>query len=296
MNLKRTVKPTITPFCLDAGDSIDLTLSNGKVWTMKLLESTARVANRANPEYNDGGHVRGNIGVYEFDALAVINGRSRTFHREVGAQTSFYQPWNIDGVTIWFDASAAAFRERKGFMVEKDWRDGFICCPTRLTRWAVQEEGAGICPEPLRECFPNPKRPLSINDCYMGEDCWMGPYNGAAAHCGLDINMRIGTPLFAPFSMDTQRLFNSLACGDRNNRWIGERRWQDGSIWQFQCHHIVETTLPANAPVRAGEQYATAAGVSYGETPHSHFMWRVCEHGGSNWLDPWILMSQTPPA
>jgi hypothetical protein len=214
-------------------------------------------------------------------------------YREVGSQASFYQPWVVDGVRIWLDASAAAFSHRGGFMEEKDWRGGLICCPQRLTRWAVQEEGLPICPEPLHDWFPNPKRPLDIRDCFTGEDCWMGPYNGGATHCGLDINMPIGTPLRAPFAADTQRSYDSVASGANNNRWIGERLWPDGSLWQIQTSHVVEVFPPPHTPLRAGEVYASAAGIAYGITPHTHFIWRVWDQGATYYLDPWILFAET---
>ena len=53
----------------------------------------------------------------------------------------------------------------------------------------MQEAGLPICPGPLAPWFPGAVNPPNIRDCYNGEDCWMGPYGGAAAHCGLDINM-----------------------------------------------------------------------------------------------------------
>jgi len=262
---------------------------------MTLLGSTAAIAKHGTTPYNDPGHYRGNIAVYEFSAEVEINGSKHTFRREVGSQASFYQPWSVDGVTIWFDASAAAFTHSGGFIEEKDWRMGAICCPHRLTRWAVQEEGLGICPEPLRDWFPNPKRPLDIADCYTGEDCWMGPYNGGSTHCGLDVNMPIGTLLSAPFSLDTQYLLRSVASNFRNNCWMGERLWPDGSMWQIKTSHIVEVTVPPRTPLKAGEVYATAAGTAYGRVPHTHFVWCVSEQGGTYLLDPWILFNNTPP-
>ena len=296
MTLERTIKPTLTPFLLNAGDTINLTLSRGKAWNMTLLGSTAAITKHGTPPYNDSGHYRGNVAVYEFSAQVEINGQPHTFRREVGSQASFYQPWVVDGVTIWFDASAAAFTHHGGFMEEKDWRQSYICCPSRLTRWAVQEEGLGICPETLCDWFPNPKRPLDIRDCYTGEDCWMGPYNGGSTHCGLDINMAIGTPLFAPFALDTQYLFHNIASNFGNNRWIGQRLWPDGSLWQIQAHHVVEVTVPPHTPLRAGQAYASAAGIAYGATPHSHFLWRISEQGGTYLLDPWILFERTRPS
>ena len=102
-----------------------------------------------------------------------------------------------------------------------------------------------ICPEPLHPWYPNESGMLHIGDCYNGEDCWMGPYGGAAAHCGLDINMQAGTVLTTPFALDDQYLYNAVASGFTNNRWRGRRRWPDGSTWWVQTHHLIDMLLPA---------------------------------------------------
>lgn len=192
MRLERTVKATITPFELNPDDTLELTLGNGRCWKLTLLGATAEVVQRGFDRYRDGGHAASDITVYAFTATVRINGCEHTFRREVGSQACFYEPWLIDGVRIWFDAAACTFKENGGFMEEKDWKGGFFCKPFKLTRWAVQEAGLSICPEPLGDWYPNPTGMLDIRNCYTGEDCWMGPYNGGAAHGGLDINMPAG--------------------------------------------------------------------------------------------------------
>lgn len=292
MIFERQVKATLTPFALSPGDTLRLALGEGSVWTMSLVSASAEVIARGFDAYRDSGHASGDIRAYAFAALVNINGREYELRREVGSAASFHEPWTIDGVRLWFDACGCVFKGQGGFMEEKDWRAGLICEPHRLTRWAVQEAGLPICPEPLRDWYPNPSGRLDIGDCYMGEDCWMGPYNGGAAHCGLDINMPAGTLLTAPLSCDDHYLFNSLAAGWRNNRWIGLRRWPDGSQWQLQAHHLIAMTVPERGPLAAGTPYATTAGTAVGRREHTHFLWRVIEQGGTYLLDPWILFHE----
>jgi hypothetical protein len=122
---------------------------------------------------------------------------------------------------------------------------------------------------------PLPEGGLRIEDCYRGEDCWMGAYNGASAHGGLDINHAPGTPLRAPIDIDDHYYFNSLAMGHSNNRWRGIHRWPDGSEWILQAHHMTELTVPEHRPIRKGEQFAWGAGVHSGVAHHSHFVFKV---------------------
>ena len=292
MLLHRTIKPTITPIELNKNDSLLLTLASGEKWEMRLIAADAEVLERCNGLQTDGGHDGGDIAAYAFNATVAINGREIVMHREVASAKTFYEPWEVDGVRIWFDAAACAFRHHGGFMAEKDWRSGIICCPTKQTRWAVQEVGLDICPEPLHDWYPNPSGKLDISQCYIGNDCWMGPYNGGAAHGGLDINMPAGTILTAPLDLDEQFLHNSLAAGNNNNRWTGVRKWSDNSIWVLRASHLVDMLVPQYAPLRRGTPYATTAGTRVGLREHTHFIWRIHEQGGSYLLDPWILMHE----
>lgn len=288
MILERAAKETLTPFGLNKGDTLRFRLGGG-VWEMTLLSTRSEVTARGFTAYHDPGHAHGDISAYAFDADVRINGREHTLRREVGTQASFYEPWEIDGVRLWFDAAACAFKDRGGFIEEKDWKTACLCKPAHETRFAAQRADLAICPEPLHPWYPNPERQISIRNCYHGEDCWMGPYNGGAAHCGLDINMPAGTVLTAPISFDDHYLAHSTAAGFGNNRWRGVRRWPDGSQWQLQTSHLIAMLAPEHTPLPRGAQYATAAGTAVGMHEHTHFSFRVFEQGGEYLLDPWIL-------
>jgi hypothetical protein len=134
---------------------------------------------------------------------------------------------------------------------------------------------------------------MDIYRAYLGEDCWMGPYFGASAHGGLDINHPPGTPIRAPIDFHDHYFFNTVEGGANNNRHRAHHRWDDGSEWQLQCHHMTRLTVDEHAPVRAGEQYADGAGVLSGYHDHSHFVFRVVEPDGQQiMLDPWLLFRQ----
>ena len=289
--LLRASKPTLTPFGLHHGETLRFTLRRGGCWEMTLLETAAEVIGHDYAAYGnrDTGHGSGDISAYAFSCIVRVNGREHSLRREVGTQASFADPWNIDGVHVWFDAAACAFTSAGGFMVEKDWRCGLICAPDHDARLVVQEADLPICPEPPQPWYPNAAGRLDIRDCYFGEDCWMGPYGGIAAHCGLDINMPADTVLTAPISFDDHCLFNTVAAGFNNNRWRGVRRWPDGAEWRLQAHHLIDMLAPEHAPLPAGTPYATTAGTAVGAHQHTHFLFRVTEQGGSYLLDPWIL-------
>lgn len=289
--LQRASKPTITPFGLHRGQTLRFSLRGGGTWEMTLLDTSAEVIAHDYASYGnrDTGHGSGDISAYAFSCTVRVNGREHILRREVGTQGSFYEPWEIDSVNVWFDAAACAFNTAGGFMVEKDWRSGLICKPDHAARFAVHEADLPICPESLQPWYPNETGTLDIRNCYFGEDCWMGPYGGIAAHCGLDINMPAGTVLTAPIAFDDHYLFHSTAAGFGNNRWRGARRWPDGSEWRLQAHHLIDMLVPERTPLTAGAPYATTAGTAVGAHQHTHFIFQVTEQGGSYLLDPWIL-------
>lgn len=291
MVLHRHVKPTLTPFHLNHGETIVLHLSNGELWEMTLISTSADILSRGpfGGAAQDPSAKYGDIYSYSFSCQVRINGRLAELRREVGTQQSFYQPRCLDGVNLWFDAASCVFEEQGGFLGEKDWAHGLVCQPQMHARFVVQEAHASICPERLHPWFESPTCELRIEDCYNGEDCWMGPYSGGAAHCGLDINMPAGTILYAPIDFDDQYLFASTAAGYTNNRWKGVRRWPDGSEWCLQSHHLISMLVPERTPLKAGTPYATTAGVAIGSHEHTHFNFRILEQGGDYLLDPWIL-------
>jgi len=292
MILHRVAKETITPVGLNHGDTLRFTLSSGRVWEMTLLATSASVSAHGLSAEDDPKHARGTISAYAFEAIVQVNGSERRLHREVGTQASFYAPWELDGVRVWFDAASCAFTSDGGFMEEKDWGVGLICMPAQKARFAVQEASRSVCPEPLHAWYPNATGRLDIHECYCGDDCWMGPYNGGAAHCGLDINMPAGTVLSAPISFDEHYLFHTTAAGFGNNRWRGIRHWPDGSRWELQAHHLIAMLAPERTPLARGTAYATTAGTAVGWHEHTHFLFRVIEQGGEYLLDPWILFGE----
>jgi len=302
MILQRKAKATLTPFCVNHGDTFCFTLGDGRVWEMTLLATGAEIIARCRHggDAQDVCAKNGEVGAYAFTADVRVNGREARLRREVGTQGSFYEPWCFDGVNLWFDAAACAFGPCGGFMGEKDFLHGWICQPQLAARFAVQEAGRSICPEPVLPWYPAvASGRLDIRECYNGEDCWMGPYSGGAAHCGLDVNMAAGTVLSAPVAFDDHYLFNSTAAGYTNNRWRGVRRWKDNSgdnsissEWWLQSHHQIDMLVPVRTPLAADTAYATSAGVAVGGHEHTHFMFRVIEQGGDYMLDPWILFWQ----
>lgn len=293
--MERKSKLTLTPFGLNHNETLRFILRDGRAWEMSLVKTSAEVLQRnyAAYGYRDKGHESGDISAYAFDCDLRINGKAHHLRREVGTQTSFYEPCEVDGVRLWLDAVSCAFKDDGGFMAEKDWRSGLLCKPDRKARFAVHEAALPLCPEPLKPWYPNDTGRLDIRQCYNGEDCWMGPYGGAAAHGGLDINMKAGTTLSAPISFDDHYLFNATAAGFNNNRWRGVRRWPDGSEWWLQSHHLIRMLVPERTPLKAGTPYAATAGVMVGAHQHTHFVFRVLDQGGDYLLDPWILFWET---
>jgi hypothetical protein len=120
----------------------------------------------------------------------------------------------------------------------------------------------------------------------------MGTYFGNQAHGGLDLNHPAGTPLWAPFDLDDQFYFHSVAGGANNNRWRGIRRWADGAVWTIQAHHMTALTVPEHTPLRRGTHFAHGAGVLSGDIDHTHFVFRVDDDDASYFLDPWLLFRQ----
>lgn len=280
--VRRRATDTLTAVELDHGDVLEYTLSDGHVFRMTLLETEAW-PHRVETHATESGPVEV-LAVYRFACVVEIDGREHRLVREVGSQASFYQPWSFGGVTLFVDGVQAIF----DFLAE----DHGECRPNRHGRFALQEQGRPICPEPLHRWCPLPERGLTIDQCYRGEDCWMGPFNGRDAHGGLDINHPACTPLWTPVSLDDQFYFNSLEMGHNNNRWRGLRRWPDGSQWILQAHHMTRLLVPEHTPLERGTHYADGAGVLSGAADHSHFVFRIHDLGETISLDPWILFRE----
>ena len=282
--IRKRARPTLTAVEMDVGDTLEFTLAGGEVRRMALLETHAAVLRSDLPE--PGVEKPGCKTDYEFTCRVEVEGEEHRLWREASTQRSFYEPWEIGGLRVWFDAVDAIFE----FLTETHG----ACRPRKAARFAVQDASLAICPEPVYPWCPLPPGGLNIADCYNGEDCWLGAYGGTSAHGGLDINHPAGTPIFAPFDLDDHYLFDSVHDGAGNNRWRGTRRWEDGSAWTIQVHHVIRILVPKRTPVKAGTQMARGAGVAVGSHEHSHFVFAVTEPGEreSILLDPWILFRQ----
>jgi hypothetical protein len=280
--VRRAARETLTAVELDRGDTLAFTLRGGQTRTLVLEETKAEILLTNVPELKKGFPGGGTI--YTFTCRVRVDGHPMTIERYVSVQQSYYEPHVVNGMRIWFDGVRGVgelFNENHG-----------ACVPEREARFAVQDATLPICPQELRPWYPNGSNRLDVHEAYNGDDVWMGHYFGADLHGGLDVNMPIGTPLWAPIDFDDQFFFNSLELGHNNNRWRGVRRWPGGDLWTLQAHHIVRLLVPEHEPLRRGTHYAVAAGVLTGSHAHSHFVFKVGEEEYQILLDPWILFWQ----
>jgi len=379
--IERRARETLTAVEINRGDEVRFTLVNGETRSLVLEDCGARVLitnlRDTRREQRHGGTM------LEMTCRVRIDGQPMEMRRYICAQESFYEPYVVNGLRIWFDAVADLF-----YLIEEEHGP---CKPEQAVRFALQDATLSICPEKVHLWCPIPgkrglapekrglapsrgevpvpfsqdstgaspetgtgtisaerpsgppgaekwsqspgevpvpvsqdspgtspetgtgtisaERPsgppeaekwsqspftfIDARDCYNGDDCWLGPYRGASAHGGLDINHPAGTPLYAPIALDDQYYYNSVATGYVNNRWRGVRRWPNGSVWALQVAHIIDLTEPEHTPLAAGQQFARGAGVWVGDHEHSHFIFQVTDRGTECRLDPWIIFRQS---
>ncbi|MFW5871329.1 MAG: hypothetical protein ACOCVH_02465 [Verrucomicrobiota bacterium] len=292
MIVKRNAGATLTAVEMNRGDTLEFKRLDGCTALIEIIGTKAEIV-RTTLE-KSGREERGATTVYRFMADCRIDGENIRLEREVGTQASFYEPWEIGGIRIWLDAVDAIFdfmRETHGPCRLQE-NCSHSLPGRRQVRLAIQDASARICPETVEPWCPLPGEGLKIQDCYRGEDCWMGAYDGASAHGGLDINHPVGTPLYAPVNLDDHFLYNATATGNNNNRWRGIRHWPDGRVWVLTSCHMTRLTVAEHTPLQAGTQYAEGAGVHIGAAEHSHFAFAVLDHGELIRLDPWILFWQ----
>jgi len=292
MLVKRAAKDTLTAVEMIHGDTLEFRRLDGATVAIELVDTGAEIMETtlSSPGVEESAART----TYRFWAELLVDACPMRLEREVGTQKSFYEPWVVAGVRIWLDAVDAIFdfmRETHG-----PCRLQANCSgappPRRHARLALQDASGRICPEPVHPWCPLPPGGLRIEDCYRGEDCWLGAYDGASAHGGLDINHPKGTPLYAPIDLDEHFLYNSVAMGHNNNRWRGIRRWANGAQWILTSCHMVRMTAPERQPLERGRHYADGAGVWVGAAEHSHFAFAVFDYGELIRLDPWILFWQ----
>lgn len=277
--LERKSLDTLTAVEMNHGDLLRFTLSTGEVRTIELVDTAARVVVTNLPTLKRGFHGGGTV--YEMTFRLKVDGQPVIARRYVPVQQSLYEPLVIDGLRIWPDG----VKPIEAFL--NDNHGGGL--PRTDARLAVQEMTRPLAPQPLRPWYPNRANFIDVAESYNANDVWMGPYQGADLHGGLDINMPIGTPLWTPMDVDDQYYFNSLAAGDNNNRWRGVRTWPNGERWVIQAHHIVRLRVNERTPVKQGVDYAEAAGVLTGSHAHSHFVFKIGPAEDEAFLDAWIL-------
>jgi hypothetical protein len=286
MIFEKTARDTITAVEMNAGDELHFTLADGTTRRIVLRRTWAHPGETTLSELGRP-EPWGRL-VYRIYCTLEIDGVEVSISREIGSQRTFDPPRTVMGLQIWLDTVDDIFE----FLQETHG----ACRPRKQLRLGIQDASRRICPVLLHPWCPLPDDGLRIEDCYRGDDCWMGAYDGADAHGGLDINHPAGTPIWAPIAFDDHELFNTVAGGDNNNRWRGIHRWQDGSAWILQVHHVVVVHPPENTPIEAGALVADGAGVHIGAYEHSHFVFRVVEPGcdadDSIYLDPWLLFRQ----
>ena len=280
--MKHKAKETLTAVEMNKGDIEEFELVSGEIVRIELVSTQAHILHTTLKQLKveeDGARTD-----YCFNCVLKINGQEHVLERELSTLRSFYEPWEIQGIRIWLDAVQDIFE----FLTETHGD----CRPRKHARLAFQDASLSICPEPLHPWCPLPPGGLRIEDCYRGEDCWLGAYNGSSAHGGLDINHPKGTPLWAPLDMDDQFYYKSVATGHYNNDWRGIRRWPNGAEWIFEACHMTELTVKEHQPIRKGQQFAWGAGVFSGCFEHSHFIFKIHDYGETILLDPWILFWQ----
>ncbi|MFP4053432.1 MAG: hypothetical protein ACLFV7_06165 [Phycisphaerae bacterium] len=286
MIIRKTARPTLTAVEMDLGDELRFTLADGTTRTITIESTRSQIDHSTlEPPLTPR---RGARTVLRCHCVLCIDGVSVELVRWIGSDRSFYEPWKLMGLRVWFDVGRDLFDHLT--------EDHGACKPRKAVRLAVQDASLRICPPQLHAWCPLPEGGLRIDDCYDSCDCWCGPYFGADAHGGLDINHPAGTPIWTPIAFDEQYLFNRLESGDNNNRWRGIRRWDDGSSWVLQVHHVIRLRVEENRPLEAGLLLADGAGVRVGSHQHSHFVFKVVEPGANMdeaiLLDPWILFHQ----
>jgi len=162
---------------MDHGDTLRFTLANASTRTLVLEDTWAEVVltNLKTPKNAVGGGGT----LYRFGCRVKIDGQPMSMIRYVPVQESFYQPYVVNGMRIWFDA----VKEIGKFFNETHGE----CLPRKAARFAVQDASLPICSEQkLRPWYPNKANFIDVHESYNGDDVWLGPYQGADLHGGLD--------------------------------------------------------------------------------------------------------------
>jgi PKD repeat protein len=276
-------KKTLTVVEANEGDEIQYELESGRIVHIKLLKCKSEIIFSSCNLPGKGSS--SDASAYKMELLMDIDGQTINMTKYVPCQESFYEPYNINGLRIWFDA----LKNLNQFYNENHGE----CLPKKQIRLAMHDATLPICPEELENWYDLPNDFLNVKTCYRGEDTWLGTFYGADLHGGLDITMPANTPLYAPFSLNDNYYFNRLTWGDNNNRWRAIKDWENGDKWTIQTHHLDELLIPERQEVTKGTHYANSGGTYYGMHTHTHFVFKVKQPGFDEfYIDPWIIFWQ----
>ena len=105
MIIYREAKETITAVEMNIGDTLQFKLRNGQIRKMTLEETSANVLLTNKGQKDEG------VGatLYHFSCRLSVDGHPMTMERYVGSQESFYKPYIINGMQVWFDAVSDIF-------------------------------------------------------------------------------------------------------------------------------------------------------------------------------------------
>lgn len=276
-------KKTLTVVELNEGDEVKYELQSGRIVHLKLLGSKSGIVFSTIDLPAEGTST--DASVFKMECLVNIDGHDLKMLRYTPVQESFYEPYNVNGLRIWFDALKSLdqfYNENHG-----------NCLPAKQVRLALHDATLPIGPEEITNWCNIPENYPDVGLCYRGEDTWLGTYFGTDLHGGLDINMPSNAPLWAPFSLDYNYYFNSVKAGHNNNRWRALKHWDNGDTWIIQTHHHNELTVPEFREIEKGTKYAHAAGTLAGSHTHTHFVFKVKQPGFNEYyIDPWIIFWQ----
>jgi PKD repeat protein len=291
----RQFKETMTPMELNHGETLIYEKENGQSLNIKLLATSANIlyTNKDRISSDESRNDRGNMYrarlMYEYTAQFKINSLPMTMRRYVCSQESFFEPYVINGVRIWFIGVKDVFEECGGFLNTARSANGM---PHKHARFVLQDLNSRICPGELHAWFRDDKDGnenfiykdnfIDIGRCFNGDDCFMGAYLGGESHGALDINMAQNSFMYAPFDLDNQE-------GIRVN---GSKIWPDGSEWRINTGHVIEKFVPDHVPVKAGEVYGLGARRACWWHPHAHFGFQIVENEIIYEIDPWIIFWQ----
>lgn len=276
-------KKTLTVVELNEGDEVKYELQSGRIVNLKLIKSQSEIVFSTIHLPGEGSST--DASVYKMKCLVNIDGQELYMIRYVPVQESFYEPYNVNGLRIWFDALSSLnefYNENHG-----------DCLPKKQVRLALHDATLPICPEEITNWCIVPNNYPDVKLCYRGEDTWLGTYFGTDLHGGLDIDMPSNSPLWAPVSFDYNYYFNTLKAGQNNNRWRALKHWDNGDSWIIQTHHHNELIVPEFQGISKGTKYAYTAGTLSGSHTHTHFVFKVKQPGFEEFhIDPWIIFWQ----